>query len=284
MPFGLNDGSPGQRLRSMRLARGLTIRAVDEHSRRLVQAAGNHEFLVSHSTIINIEMHGQVPSLYKLHSFSVIYGVSLVELVSLYGLSLEVRKEMQGLVQFPNTHPVSASIYDSKVPPALPLNSEGGFRVTQVLSDRAKSFQEKTAINPQHAEFEGRLLGYVGLEDYTMSPLIRPGTLVQVDTGQCRVRSAAWQHELDRPIYFLEIREGYAFGWCEISGRHLRIIPHPLSGLPIRSFPFPDEVDILGRVCAATIFLCPHEADATPATRLGPRSIQPNSLRFAHQA
>jgi transcriptional regulator with XRE-family HTH domain len=267
MPFGSNDGSAGQRLRSMRLARGLTIRAVDEHSRRLVETARNQEFLISHSTIINIEMHGQVPSLYKLHSFSVIYGVSLVELVSLYGLSLEVREEVKDLVQFPNTHLMSSSLYDSKVPAAVPLElgQDAGCRVTQLLSDKAKALQEITGSNLPHPELEGRLLGYVGLRDFSMSPLIRPGALVQVDTGESRIRSAPWQHEFDRPIYFLETRDGYAFGWCEISGRQLQIIPHPLSGCPVRSFPFPDEVDVLGRVCAVTIFLPPHEADTASA-------------------
>lgn len=266
MPFGLNDGSPGQRLRFMRLARGLTIRAVDEHSRGVVQSTGNQEFLISHSTLINIEMHGQLPSLYKLHTISVIYGVSLVELVSLYGLSLEIRKETQERIHLPKTHVVSAGIYESKVPADVPAESdhENAFRDTQVLTNQRTETPAMVGSVPQPSEIQGRLLAYIGLEDYTMFPLVRPGALVQVDTGESHVRSAAWQHELDRPIYFLELRKGYAFGWCEIAGRYLRIIPHPLSGRPIRSFPFPDEVDVLGRVCALTIFVCPREANIAP--------------------
>ena len=266
MALGSNDGSAGRQLRFMRLARGLTIRAVDEYSRSVVQATGNPEFLISHSTLINIVMHGQVPGLYKLHTISVIYCVSLAELLAFYGLSLDVRNEMQDRIQMPRTHLVSAGNYDSRVPADVPPgpNQETSFQDTQVLTNQARAALAMTQGLPQTSELQGRLLGYIGLEDYTMFPLVRPGTLVQVDTGESRVRSGVWRHELERPIYFLELRRGYAFGWCEIAGRHLRIVPHPFSGPPIRSLPFPDQVDVLGRVSALTMSLGPREVRAAP--------------------
>jgi hypothetical protein len=39
-----------------------------------------------------------------------------------------------------------------------------------------------------------------------------------------------------RPIYFLDIRTGYACGWCEIKDGVLTLIPHPDSGEETRTF------------------------------------------------
>ena len=62
------------------------------------------------------------------------------------------------------------------------------------------------------------LCGYIGLEDYTLYPLIRPGSFVEIDERQSRVKPGNWQNEFDRPIYFVELRNGYACSWCELNG------------------------------------------------------------------
>jgi hypothetical protein len=86
-----------------------------------------------------------------------------------------------------------------------------------------------------------------------MSPLIPPGTFVQIDAKQTRVKSSSGKKSsalspFSRPIYFLDIRTGYACGWCEIKDGQLTLIPHPDSGEQTRTFRYPDEVDVVGRV------------------------------------
>src|SRR6202035_910656 len=70
---------------------------------------------------------------------------------------------------------------------------------------------------------------------------VPPGTFVQIDPKQTHVRKV-WgakkgltQSPYARPIYFLDIRSGYAFGWCQIENGVLTLIPHPDSGEPTRT-------------------------------------------------
>src|SRR6202023_652336 len=80
-----------------------------------------------------------------------------------------------------------------------------------------------------------------------------PGTFVQIDAQQTRVKKAlakkgGGQSQFARPIYFLDIRTGYACGWCEIKDGQLTLIPHPDSGEHTRTFRYPSEVEVVGRV------------------------------------
>ena len=87
----------------------------------------------------------------------------------------------------------------------------------------------------------------------TMWPLLPPGTFVQIDAKQTRVQKGpvsrgSTQSQFARPIYFLDIRTGYACGWCQIENGILTLIPHPDSGEPTRTFRHPNEVEVVGRV------------------------------------
>lgn len=90
--------------------------------------------------------------------------------------------------------------------------------------------------------------GYVGLNDFTMYPLIRPGSLLAIDTSQNKLQSVSWRNEFERPIYFIELRGAYACGWCELQSNQLLIIPHHSSPASIRRFTYPREAEIVGRV------------------------------------
>jgi hypothetical protein len=86
-----------------------------------------------------------------------------------------------------------------------------------------------------------------------MWPLLPPGTFVQIDPKQTRVQKGpiqkeAGQSQFARPIYFLDIRTGYACAWCEIKDGVLTLIPHPHSGQQTRTFRHPHEAEVVGRV------------------------------------
>jgi hypothetical protein len=98
-----------------------------------------------------------------------------------------------------------------------------------------------------------KLCGYIGLEDYTLYPHIRPGSFVEIDARMNKVRSGGWQNEFDRPIYFVELRDGYACSWCELDNHHLILIPCPQSRSQVRQLRYPMDADIVGRVTAVTM-------------------------------
>src|ERR1700685_4503736 len=76
--------------------------------------------------------------------------------------------------------------------------------------------------------------GYIGSEDFTMYPLLPPGTFLQVDESKDKIAQGMWRSEYERPIYFVETREGYTCCWCTLKGENIVLQPHSLSPVPVR--------------------------------------------------
>src|SRR6267378_1116592 len=57
-----------------------------------------------------------------------------------------------------------------------------------------------------------------------------------------------WNTEFDRPIYFVELRNGYVCSWCQLDRGQLIVIPHPHSHQDVRRFDHPTQAEIVGRV------------------------------------
>jgi transcriptional regulator with XRE-family HTH domain len=118
---------------------------------------------------------------------------------------------------------------------------------------------ETRLLSPGYGPLPGAYRwGIIGKQDQTMAPLIPAGSVVQIDTRR-RVISPVkeWAHRLQRPIYFLMTRDACFCGWCELEppGELLALVPHPLSPASLRSWKYPTEVEIIGRVVAMSIQL-----------------------------
>ena len=134
----------------------------------------------------------------------------------------------------------------------------------------------------QHLDLRRCRWGFIGLSDYTMYPLLRPGSLVQIDERYRPGPPTVHRSEYDRPIYFLELREAYVCSWCEFRKGKIIAVPHPLSGATTREFTFPNEVEVVGRVTAVAARLVPppQQQGAPPAQALtGPGSSRPPEMR-----
>jgi hypothetical protein len=99
--------------------------------------------------------------------------------------------------------------------------------------------------------------GYIGTDDTTMYPLLRPGSLLQIDSTIDTVSSGPWRSEYERPIYFFATRTEYICSWCTLVGDNLVLQPHPLSSLPVRVLRYPQEVDLVGEVIGVAMKLRP---------------------------
>jgi hypothetical protein len=52
--------------------------------------------------------------------------------------------------------------------------------------------------------------GYVGTRDYTLFPVIPPGSFVQIDPSRRKIETGRCASELERPVYFVEFHDEYA--------------------------------------------------------------------------
>ena len=90
-----------------------------------------------------------------------------------------------------------------------------------------------------------------------MFPVIPPGSLVVIDDSRRRVATSGWTSEFERPIYFLEHREGYACGWCTLREGRLVVQPHPASSCDPESYSYPEEIEVIGQVVQVAMSLEP---------------------------
>jgi len=241
----------GERLKLLRSRLGLTTREVAELSRKISVAEANEEFSLSHARLIQIENDESTPSIYKLFTLSAIYGRPLTDLVSYY-LDLERITNYQFTIEIAKTRLASFDVPDEAKPISFPVRFDPGFKVekTNFLSRMVEVWGEVPVGLLRSLNLRKQRYGFIGLEDYTMYPLLRPGSFVQIDEQEKLSAHGPSRSEYDRPIWFLELRAGYLCSWCELQRDRIISIPHPLSPCRTREFAYPNEAEVVGRVTA----------------------------------
>lgn len=229
----------GQKLKSLRNKRNITVRDVEHASRRIAEAKGDKRFCISNGWLAQLENGVSEPSICKLFSLSVIYQANFLDLLRLYNVDVD-DKEKYGAVANPH---LTQLIPDNG-------NSSSGIPTAhaQLLTSLTPELSPKGNGNGHQAT--GTIYGQVGSTDFTMFPMIRPGALLKIDTTVNRLTPIAWRNEYERPIFFVELRDAYAWGWCELQGNQLLIIPHHSSPASVRRLTYPREAEIVGRVVA----------------------------------
>jgi len=116
-----NPNYPGVRIKALRLALGITTRGVEDYSRRIARLGGNKAFLIPHSSLSEMEKPGaEPPGIYRLFSLCVIYRLSFIELLEIYGLDLNEITRLQMEIQLPQTHLISPDVHDLNRRIAIP--------------------------------------------------------------------------------------------------------------------------------------------------------------------
>jgi transcriptional regulator with XRE-family HTH domain len=260
----------GERLKQMRLRLGLTTREISELSKKIATGEGNEEYAVSHARLIQIENDESTPSIYKLFTLSAVYGRPFTELASFY-LDLEKIAGHHLDMEMGNTRLASFDVYDEARAVSFPVRFDPGFQAerTNLLSRMVEVWGEVPVGLLRCLNVRQQRYGFIGLEDYTMYPLLRPGSFVQIDQQQKLQAAGIYRSEHERPIWFLELRTGYLCSWCEMHRGRIVSVPHPLSGCRTQEFAFPNEAEIIGRVTAVAARLV-NLPPAPPATSIPP--------------
>jgi transcriptional regulator with XRE-family HTH domain len=245
----------GQRLRAERERLRLSTRQVESLSQQIAREKRSQEYALSHTWVSEIENGKFVPTLFKLYSLSVIYHRGLHEILDFFGISYRDLKNDQKYVPLPHTSLLGEN-RDAMPTIDAPVELRGSMQLeeTNLLSRMFKRWGEIPVGLLQQLDLRSSLYGYIGVNDYTLYPHIRPGSFVQIDSRQRNIVSG-WQNEYERPIYFVELRDAYVCSWCELLGRELTLIPSQGSRMQARRIRYPDDADIVGRVTAVTMQL-----------------------------
>lgn len=248
--------SPGKNLRKIRERLLLKYRDVEEASQLIATKHKNSEFLIGLSRLADIENKGTVPSIYRTYSLAVIYGLDHSELLSMYGISLENMPRDVGDVQLQVTRPIRL-VAPKQATVLLPSPMLGtlDLRKSSFISRQAQAWGRVPLQFLETLDMHRYRYALVGTEDWSMYPLIPPGSFVQIDETKKKVINTGWDNDFSRPIYFLELRQGYRFGWCTERAGTLIIQPHSSAPVPAEVFNFPGDVEVLGQVVAVAMRL-----------------------------
>jgi transcriptional regulator with XRE-family HTH domain len=245
---------PGARLRRVRERLQLTYRQVAEASRKVAERRGSREFAVGISRLADIENQGKVPSVFRLYTLCAIYKLDLGEVLRWYGVPAE-QVAADGLhTGLEITHSLDFGHAASVSVPQMveaPFDPNATTYVSKLIRRWGK--MPFTYLNSVEArEFR---YGWIGTEDWSMYPVLHPGSVVAVDDSRRRIARDGWVSEWDRPIYFFELRDGFRCGWCTLDEGRLILEPHPASQQQASVFQWPREIEVVGQVVGVAMLL-----------------------------
>jgi transcriptional regulator with XRE-family HTH domain len=239
----------GQKLKQVRERLGLTYREVEEYSARIAEVHNSDEFAIALSRLSDIENKRTVPSVYRLYSLCAIYRLDFHEVLGWYGVSLANQPADSALLPLAKTHRANFSTPDTaevQVPIALDPGIDPSRTV--FLSRFIQKWGKVPLMLLNHIDLRDHAYGYIGTDDWSMHPIIPPGSLVVIDQSRRRIQNSGWTTEFDRPIYFLEHRDGYVCSWCTLKDSQLLLHPHPSSLQDPEVYLYPREIEVIGQV------------------------------------
>lgn len=245
----------GQKLKRVRERLRLKFRDVEEASARIAARRHNDEFIVALSRLADIENKGTLPSVYRLYSLCAIYRLDLNEVLAWYGVSVAELAGDADVIQQVRTHLVGFRPEDGEI--QVPLALDPGLDLTRTvyLSRLIQRWGKLPLMLLNNLDLRNYRYGLIGTDDWSMFPILPPGSLVVVDDTRRRIATSGWFTEFERPIYFLEDREGYRCGWCTLRDGQLTLQPHPASLCDPESFAYPAEIEVIGQVTAVAMSL-----------------------------
>lgn len=239
----------GEKLKKIRQKLKLSFRDVEEASTRLAARYASEEYVVALSRLSDIENKGVTPSVYRMYSLCAIYRIELSELLSWYKVNLSALPSDSDIIALRQTHAVGFHP-DPAGNIQVPFTLDPGIDVTKTtfLSRMIQKWGQLPLMLLHNQDLRSYRYGLIGTEDWSMYPLIPPGSLIVVDDNQTSIAGSGWNTADERPVYFLETRDAYMCGWCTLRGDQLTVQFHPASSAESQKFKHPAEIEVIGRV------------------------------------
>lgn len=266
--------SAGKKLRELREQIGMTLREVEEASTRLAEVRGIEDYIMNPSRLSDIETKGIVPSIYRLYALSVIYRADFSEIIKLYGVDIGSTAADLALFRPAKTHRLE--IIGSQGSVNIPVKLDPGFDLRST-TNLGRMIENWGVVPLQYLQELGKqkyTYGYIGAEDFTMYPLLLPGSFIQIDEERSRVQEGGWRSEIERPIYFVETRDGFLCCWCYIRPGEIVLQPHPLSPVAPRVLKHPQEAEVIGQVVGVAMRLLEGQPSDRPRQQEIPQLVE----------
>ena len=235
----------------------LSLRDVETLSRDIADKKGSLDFYIAHASLADIENGKSAPTIYKLYSLSVIYGQRYDQLAALAGVPVSDVDADRKTLTLPRTYLIGEAPESEErvILPPFELQEKLRRERTNLVPKMFETWKDVPDLLLQQMDWRKSLYGYVGMDDYTLHPFIRPGSFVQIDSRQRKIPPVNWRSDFDRPIFFVELRDRYVCIWCELYGNQLILIPAQQSQRRARLLRYPEDATIVGRVTAVTMRL-----------------------------
>jgi transcriptional regulator with XRE-family HTH domain len=253
----------GKRLRAVRERLHFTVREVEELSDKIAERKKSSQYYISHAWLTEAENGKFRPTIYKLYSLSTIYNIPVDEILAFWDINVgDIPKEQRSIL-LPRTHVLGPHLQRPEQTIRVPVEvrEHVQFDKTNLVRRMFTDWADIPIALLHQMDLENSLYGYIGLNDYTLYPLIRPGSFVEIDAQQNKIQSGRWENEFRRPIYFVELRDTYVCSWCEITQGRLVLLPYTRSGQQVRQVRYPGDAEIVGRVTAVAMSLTDDESN-----------------------
>ncbi len=243
-------------MRSVRERLRLRYRDVEKASQRIADQYGSNEFFVGLSRLSDIENKATVPSIHKLYSLCAIYGLDFANALHWYGVDLEQLPIDATRLAHGQTRPFDVCMPERiSVEFPVELDDSLDLRITSYFSRYVRRWGKLSIALLNSLDLRQHRYAFIGTEDWSMHPILPPGSFVQVDETKKRIVQGGWSNEHERPIYLLEHREGFRCGWCSYSKGFLLVQPHSASQESPFIYNYPGEAEIIGQVVGVAMRL-----------------------------
>jgi len=175
--------------------------------------------------------------------------------LSWYGITLSALPGDAALIEHERTHLIGFRPDEGEVQVPLSLDPGLDLSRTVFLSRMIQRWGTLPLLLLNKLDLRSYRYGYIGTDDWFMCPIIPPGSFVVVDESHRRIASSGWTSEFDRPIYFLEHRDGYRCGWCSLKDGQVTVQPHPSSLCEPEVYTYPEEIEVIGQVTRVAMIL-----------------------------
>ena len=272
----LTEVTAGQYLKEVRERLQMGLREVQDASAAIATEEQNENFYLSAARLTQIENEQSHPSVFKLFSLCAVYGLDLHDLLRKYGVNANRTQAYRTRFLPETTREISSDVHGLDTKVMVPVRLDPSFRweTTQLVNRVVALWGEIPAAFLQNYNPRRHTYGYVGLTDRTMFPLLRPGAIVMIDPQRRTVLRQGWKSEYDRPLYFIELRDGYRCAWCQVEGNRLMVIPHPVSNAQVETFSLASEAEVVGQIVGVAMRLVPAETPNAERERALPARFE----------